>query len=340
MTMGSRDFFWLRVSGRRRLAGVTGRRDSGAAALGPRPARRVAAASAVVRRQGRRAAGAGRLGGLLLDDVLAEGRRRPAAGRGRRPVRAGRPRPDGASVVYQVPLTLGRHRLDELAPGAGRATYEDPDARGPVRLRRPARPRRTGGRCSACSPRRARPGPARARARARPGGTPRPAAGRTTPARPAKVLAGEQSNTSIIVDADGERPVIVKVFRALRRRRQPRRRRPVGARRRPARPGCPRPSGWVEGWWPGVGGKAPVHGHLAFACEFLPGSRDAWREATRRRRRRRGLRRRRPTRWVPRPPRCTPRWPARCPPGRVDRRRARRARATACWPGSTGPCAP
>ncbi|MGZ4613468.1 MAG: maltokinase N-terminal cap-like domain-containing protein, partial [Kineosporiaceae bacterium] len=39
------------------------------------------------------------------------------------------------------------------------------------------------------------------------------------------------------------------------------------------------PAGWIEGWWPVPGGKAPEHGHLAYACEFLPGSRDAWREA-------------------------------------------------------------
>ena len=41
-----------------------------------------------------------------------------------------------------------------------------------------------------------------------------------------------------------------------------------------------RPAGWIEGWWPDPEGKTPAHGHLAYACEFLPGSRDAWREAT------------------------------------------------------------
>jgi predicted trehalose synthase len=96
---------------------------------------------------------------------------------------------------------------------------------------------------------------------------------------PTRVLSGEQSNTSVIVDAEGERPVILKVFRVLAGGDNP----DVVVQTALAAAGSTRvarPAGWVEGWWPVPGGKTPEHGHLVYGCEFLPGSRDAWREAT------------------------------------------------------------
>ena len=99
------------------------------------------------------------------------------------------------------------------------------------------------------------------------------------PEAPAKVLGGEQSNTSVIVDPGGERPVIVKLFRVLAGGENP----DVVVQTALAAAGSSRvarPAGWIEGWWPDPEGKTPAHGHLAYACEFLPGSRDAWREAT------------------------------------------------------------
>ncbi|HET9656548.1 MAG TPA: hypothetical protein VFP72_14420 [Kineosporiaceae bacterium] len=96
--------------------------------------------------------------------------------------------------------------------------------------------------------------------------------------RPARVLSGEQSNTSVIVGGDGDPdPVILKVFRIV----QP------GANPDVAVPsvltgaGCgriPRLTGWIEGEWVEPdGGRA--HGHLTSVSEFLPGSLDAWRLA-------------------------------------------------------------
>ena len=41
-----------------------------------------------------------------------------------------------------------------------------------------------------------------------------------------------------------------------------------------------RPLGWLEGAWTGPDG-TPARGHLAYACEFLAGSEDAWRVACR-----------------------------------------------------------
>lgn len=105
-----------------------------------------------------------------------------------------------------------------------------------------------------------------------------------------RVLAGEQSNTSIIgmaIDPEGQpRPVITKVFRALADGRNPDVElqgvlAAAGSTRVPASLGA------VSGNWPepGKAGReaAPdagvATGHLAFAQEFLPGAQDAWREA-------------------------------------------------------------
>lgn len=111
----------------------------------------------------------------------------------------------------------------------------------------------------------------------------------------AKVLSGEQSNTSVIlqcVDAEGTlTPVIVKVFRMLSDGENP----DVvlqsalvehGSRRVPAVVGS------VAGQWPepasepngsGEGqvesGHGTAYGHFVFAQEFLPGVEDAWRVA-------------------------------------------------------------
>jgi maltokinase len=97
--------------------------------------------------------------------------------------------------------------------------------------------------------------------------------------RSSRVLTGEQSNTSIIVDTeDGSGrehdPVIVKVFRALHPGDNP----DVVLQTAIAAAGSdrvPRSFGALRGSW-GDG----TSGHLAFAQEFLPGTQDAWRVAT------------------------------------------------------------
>ncbi len=94
------------------------------------------------------------------------------------------------------------------------------------------------------------------------------------------VLRGEQSNTSIVVGADTAEALIVKVFRVVNAGRNP----DVVVQSALAAAGCtrvPQPAGWVEGTWSEPGGDVPAHGHLAFAVEFLGGSEDAWRVATR-----------------------------------------------------------
>ncbi|MDO5740239.1 MAG: 1,4-alpha-glucan branching protein GlgB [Ornithinimicrobium sp.] len=93
-----------------------------------------------------------------------------------------------------------------------------------------------------------------------------------------RVLRGEQSNTSIIVQAHGQtRPVIIKVFRVLHAGENP----DVTITTAIARAGnrmVPGPIGYVEGRWPGSDG-TEVRGHLAFAAEFVPDTQDAWRTA-------------------------------------------------------------
>ncbi|MBL8932370.1 MAG: phosphotransferase [Kineosporiaceae bacterium] len=113
------------------------------------------------------------------------------------------------------------------------------------------------------------------------------------------VLRGEQSNTSVVLDAAGSEPVILKLFRVVHPGENP----DVVVQAALAAAGCtrvPQPAGWVEGTWPtdeptdrpdepgdrptGEPGDRPEisrqHGHLAFVCEFLAGSRDGWSLAT------------------------------------------------------------
>ncbi len=95
-----------------------------------------------------------------------------------------------------------------------------------------------------------------------------------------RVLRGEQSNTSIIVEPDDGAPVIVKVFRTLHPGANP----DVEVLAALTRVGCPHvPAlrGWLEGSWARAeGAPEQVSGHLAVAVEFLPGSEDAWRVAS------------------------------------------------------------
>jgi len=98
------------------------------------------------------------------------------------------------------------------------------------------------------------------------------------------VLAGEQSNTSIIldlVDALGapSDPLICKLFRVLHHGENP----DVVVQTALAAAGStrvPHSVGKVCGEWPDAGAPDGVaRGHLAFAQEFLPGVDDAWRVA-------------------------------------------------------------
>ncbi len=103
------------------------------------------------------------------------------------------------------------------------------------------------------------------------------------PSRPsrARVLSGEQSNTSIIVEWDepGTVPLICKIFRAIHHGDNP----DVelqGALTAAGSPAVPRGAGYVIADWRDRGqptGRA--RGHLVFAQEFLPGAEDAWRVA-------------------------------------------------------------
>jgi 1,4-alpha-glucan branching enzyme len=100
-----------------------------------------------------------------------------------------------------------------------------------------------------------------------------------TPA-PAKVLTGEQSNTSIIVGAQGVDPMIIKLFRVLQPGVNP----DVVVQTRLATAGCervPRPVGWIQGTWSEEPAGSLVEGHLAYACEFVADGEDAWRLACR-----------------------------------------------------------
>ena len=99
------------------------------------------------------------------------------------------------------------------------------------------------------------------------------------PGSPATVLSGEQSNTSVVVRPESGTPAIVKVFRTLHAGENP----DIVLQSVLTGAGSRRVAGvlgWVEGGWVGADG-AEVLAHLAFAAEFLPGSEDAWRVATR-----------------------------------------------------------
>ncbi|KQQ00856.1 MULTISPECIES: maltokinase N-terminal cap-like domain-containing protein [unclassified Rathayibacter] len=99
-----------------------------------------------------------------------------------------------------------------------------------------------------------------------------------------RILSGEQSNTSIIVQTTAEdgsagTPVIVKVFRALHHGDNP----DVTVQSALNAAGStlvPPVVGNVTGEWDDSGEESGrAFGHLAFAQEFLPGVEDAWRVA-------------------------------------------------------------
>ena len=94
-----------------------------------------------------------------------------------------------------------------------------------------------------------------------------------------RVLTGEQSNTSIIFEAAGATPLIVKLFRALHDGENP----DVVLQTALALAGSdavPHPVGHVVAEWDDRGeASGRAKGHLAFAQEFLPGVEDAWRVA-------------------------------------------------------------
>ncbi|GHD40746.1 phosphotransferase [Mycetocola manganoxydans] len=100
----------------------------------------------------------------------------------------------------------------------------------------------------------------------------------------ARVLRGEQSNTSIIYKVttpNGPLRVICKVFRALHHGENP----DVVLQSAIAAAGSdsvPHSIGYIEGGWSDIGQPGGLaHGHLAFAQEFLAGAEDAWRIALR-----------------------------------------------------------
>jgi 1,4-alpha-glucan branching enzyme len=97
-----------------------------------------------------------------------------------------------------------------------------------------------------------------------------------------RVLSGEQSNSSVIVD-DGGSAAIVKFFRVLSEGRNPEVE--IGAAlTRAGTAEVPATLGWVTGEWDvhedgHPGRRRTVHGDLAVAHEFLAGGKDAWRLA-------------------------------------------------------------
>jgi 1,4-alpha-glucan branching enzyme len=111
--------------------------------------------------------------------------------------------------------------------------------------------------------------------------------GHPLPLGPARVLVGEQSNTSIIVgatagdgrerDEDAPPPIIVKIFRVLQGGLNP----DVSIQTVLAASGCervPHPIGAWEATWTGPRGET-LTGHLGYASEFFEGAQDAWRIA-------------------------------------------------------------
>ena len=107
------------------------------------------------------------------------------------------------------------------------------------------------------------------------GGVRQPGASVPGPGVRSRVMDGEQSNTSIVIET--AEPLICKVFRVLADGENP----DVVVQAALAAAGStavPATTGWIEGSWPTSRGIA--HGHLAFVQEFLPGTRDAWRVAT------------------------------------------------------------
>ncbi|WP_109210759.1 MULTISPECIES: phosphotransferase [Microbacterium] len=109
----------------------------------------------------------------------------------------------------------------------------------------------------------------------------RPSPGAVTAEHPvARVVSGEQSNTSLIFEGAGT-PVICKVYRQLHAGLNP----DIELQEALAAAGSPhvpRPVGSIEGTWPDLStAHGTVRGSLASAQEFLPGVEDAWRVALR-----------------------------------------------------------
>ncbi|MCQ1996687.1 1,4-alpha-glucan branching protein GlgB [Arthrobacter sp. zg-Y1171] len=98
---------------------------------------------------------------------------------------------------------------------------------------------------------------------------------------PTKVLKGEQSNTSVIVQAP-EAPLIVKFYRVVAAGESP----DVEVSARLTEVGSvdvPATYGWVTGSWTDPAddsGEILLTGHLSVLREFFPGSEDAWRTAS------------------------------------------------------------
>ena len=99
--------------------------------------------------------------------------------------------------------------------------------------------------------------------------------------RSARVLGGEQSNTSVVFDPDSPAPVICKLFRQLHAGINP----DIELQTALAAAGSrhvPRAVGQLDATWADpAGDDRLVTGSLAFAQEFLPGVDDAWRVALR-----------------------------------------------------------
>lgn len=91
-----------------------------------------------------------------------------------------------------------------------------------------------------------------------------------------RILTGEQSNTSIVFDEDGQATIILKLFRALHHGENP----DVTVQRALSNAGSPyvpRFLGNLDVEWPDIGrGSGVARGTLGFAQEFLPGVRDGW----------------------------------------------------------------
>ncbi|MDQ1130285.1 phosphotransferase [Microbacterium sp. SORGH_AS_0888] len=91
-----------------------------------------------------------------------------------------------------------------------------------------------------------------------------------------RVLTGEQSNTSIVYEEDGEPTMILKLFRTLHHGENP----DVTVQRvlsDAGSPFVPRFLGGLEAEWPDAGRAGGVaRGTVGFAQEFLRGVRDGW----------------------------------------------------------------
>jgi maltokinase len=91
-----------------------------------------------------------------------------------------------------------------------------------------------------------------------------------------RVLTGEQSNTSMVFDQDGQPSIILKLFRTLHHGENP----DVTIQRvlsNAGSPYVPRFLGSLDAEWPDVGRESGVaRGTLGFAQEFLSGVRDGW----------------------------------------------------------------